>query len=56
MEHDYDADYYLRREAKERELARKATDPGISRIHNELADAYAAKARSAPPTMRISTS
>lgn len=45
MEHDNEANYYLSREATERELASKDTDPAVSRIHAELADLYARKAR-----------
>lgn len=37
--------YYRRREAQERELAGKALDTQIRKIHLELAEGYAAKAQ-----------
>ncbi len=36
-----DIDFYRRREQEERELADKATTPGIKGIHLEMAGAYA---------------
>lgn len=37
---EYSSEYYLTREAKEREMARMALDPAIAKIHRELAEHY----------------
>ncbi len=51
--------YYLRREQQERRLAAKANADAIRRIHEELAEQYAALAVSADapprPTLRVVT-
>lgn len=47
MAQDFDAEYYRKREAAERDLAANARDSGISRIHLQMAAMYADKAEQA---------
>ncbi|WP_293990681.1 hypothetical protein [Sphingomonas sp.] len=49
MTQDFEAEYYRKREAAERDLAASASDAGISRIHLQMADMYADKAEQAAP-------
>ncbi len=41
MNAGFEASYYQRREERERELAANAADPGIARIHLDMAASYA---------------
>ncbi|SEM97254.1 hypothetical protein SAMN05192583_1713 [Sphingomonas gellani] len=47
MKKESEADYFARRERAARDLAAKAADPAVARVHQELADNYAAAASNA---------
>jgi hypothetical protein len=50
---DHDADFYAKREEQERALADRASDPSIARIHLEMAEQYASRARTASNAQRV---
>lgn len=48
--HDgHDTDYLIRREAQERSAAEQSADPSARRVHEALADGYAAQLRGMRP-------
>ncbi len=56
MTGDFDRAYYLKREARERELAASATDAGIAKIHLDMATNYAELAtEDSKPKLRFVT-
>ena len=48
MNMNNDQDYYAKRQQEEQELARRATDPCIRRVHEDMARKYAELARAEP--------
>ncbi len=56
MTEEFDRAYYLKREARERELAASATDASIAKIHLDMATNYAELANeTSKPKLRIVT-
>jgi len=53
METDYDPAYYARRADQARELAARAIDPGVKRIHIDMASRYAEMALRPRSTLRL---
>ena len=48
-----DADYFLRREIQERDLAAKSVDVAVAAIHAEMADGYARRASKVRPKLHV---
>lgn len=46
-------EYYRQREQRERELAERAFDPQIGRIHREMAERYADLLQRTRPVLRM---